>query len=222
MSTLTVSKNWEVDGAFTAPDSNPTLGIWDNTVNAQVVPAGTVMSGSGGQYQYLYASAVAGHTYTSTMLVTWLGTVYSSQVVSYVPPSTTIPETTDDGSSGYMAAQWAAQRGLWTSVKNSCLSAIVTALALGEGPSYSISGSTGSESLSFNEFLSNMRETAAKATEIESELTQHLQDATPFQVIQRKRIGGRWGFVDYLILATMIAMAATFVLGACISEGWIK
>ena len=114
MSTLTVTKDWRVDGSLTDADALPTLGIVDNTTQTTVVTPGTHMTGNGGQYQYLYASAVAGHTYTSTIAVVYLGATYTSQVVSYVPASTTVPASNDNGSTAYIAVQWAAQRGLWT------------------------------------------------------------------------------------------------------------
>ena len=194
MSTIVFNAAWE-------PNSIPTdaasaaIGIVDNTTQTTVVPPGTAMTHVGtGAYSYTY-TGTPGHTYVGTMTITGANEAQgvTDQVV-YVPASTTVPASNDDGSSSYIAGVWAAQRGLWSNVKSAALAAIATALALGEGPSYSISGRVGSESLSLNEFLSNMRDTAKTATEMEIELTEQLQAVTPFDIRQRVGVGGcrRW------------------------------
>ena len=62
----------------------------------------------------------------------------------------------------------------------------------GPNVGYSISGPDGSESLSFEAFEATMLNTAERATKMEIELTQAMQDARPFDIRQRVGVRGRW------------------------------
>ncbi len=194
------------------PVASATIDIYDATTQSDII-SGALMNPAGtGIYEYNH-NGTDGHTYVGTMnLVALNGVTSTAEQVVTVPSSTTIPASNDDGSSDYMTKQYAMQRGLWTNVKVACLGAIATALDAGDGPSYSISGRVSSESLSMNEFISNMRESAARATEMEVMLTKELQNVQPFNIRQRLGIGARWGQSAFILIAS-IACASSVGFG---------
>ena len=184
-----------------------TIQVVDTTLQSTVVAPGTPMDNpSEGNYSYEY-EATEGHTYVGTASITGTtGAQGTFQEVIAVPIPPVNPTLgSDDGSSSYIAGVYAQQRGMWSSVKLAALNAIATALANNNCVSYSVSGRLGSESMSFGEFLSNMRELAAKATEMEISLTEQMQLCQPFDIRQRLGIRGRWGKVAIVALRWLVA-----------------
>ena len=74
---LIFTQSWANNGTPTNATS-VTIGVHDDTVNLQAVPAGTVMTNaSAGEYSYSFATALPEHQYTATIIVTAGGRTYT-------------------------------------------------------------------------------------------------------------------------------------------------
>jgi len=147
------------------------------------------MSGDNGSYSYLFTNAVQGHTYLVSFIVIYLGSTFPSQRVIFIPsagPGTNPPVS----SSASMATIWQQQLADVVAAKTAALQALAAAISSGVGPSYSISGRAGGESISWTEFLNALKEQIKTFTELEKTLMEMIQDVQPFDVPQRFRAGG--------------------------------
>jgi hypothetical protein len=174
-----------------------TIGIVDQTTQITVVSPGTAMTNeSAGVYSYEYSSAVAGHLYLGTMVLTATNGVKGNfQQEIFVPasaPGSNPPVT----SSGQMVGLLQQQLADITAAKNAASLAITTVLSLGSpgGVSYNISGRAGSESVDLAGFLSIMQNQVKAFTELEMTLLENLQNLQPFDIRQPVGIRRRWGW----------------------------
>src|SRR5580700_7909418 len=173
---ITFNANWSPNGTPTNV-ATATIGILDTTTNSQVVAGGTAMGNpSTGNYAYVYASAIAGHSYLGTMSLTATnGAQGTFQQVIFVPttgPGSNSPVT----SSGQMAGLWQQQLADVTAAKTAAISAITTVLSLGNpgGVTYIISGTCASESVDLAGFMSIMQQQVKTFAELELMLVEAL------------------------------------------------
>ncbi len=74
---LTFAKPWIVNGTPVNPDG-VSIGIYDATAALQVVAGGTPMTNvSAGQYRYVLNTAIADHSYTATIAVSYMGQIFT-------------------------------------------------------------------------------------------------------------------------------------------------
>lgn len=188
---ITFNASWQPNNVATNV-ATATIGIFDSTTQTQVIADGTAMSHvSTGNYDYLYSSPTDGHLYLGTMVLTATtgarGTIEQAIYASPSAPGTNPPVT----SSGQMVGLLQQQLADITAAKTAAIAAIVTVLSVGAGPTYSISGRAGSESLDMAGFLRLMQDQVKNFTELELTLLQALQDLQPFDVLQRVGCGRR-------------------------------
>lgn len=85
---LTFKKSWTVNGTPTEATS-ATIGIYDDTAGLQVLAPGTAMENpSTGQYLYKFLAALSEHSYTATIVVTYLGQTYTFTATAQAAPQT--------------------------------------------------------------------------------------------------------------------------------------
>ena len=85
---LTFEKSWTLNGTPTEATS-ATIGIYDDTSGLQVLAPGTAMENpSTGQYLYKFLAALSEHSYTATIVVTYLGQTYTFTATAQATEST--------------------------------------------------------------------------------------------------------------------------------------
>ena len=195
MATLTFSNTWAVNGVLTNVTSM-TLGIFNNTTQTQVVAAGTAMTNvSTGTYQYVYSGAVTGNLYTATYVTTYGGTQYTTQSLNTVAGSAPATNTPITSSSSAVAMLQQQLADIYAQ-KEMAISSISTVLLAGLGPSYTITGRAGSETVSMTQFLDYLRNLVQTYVDVEKMILQMLQDLQPFTQIVTHQVGdgfrGHW------------------------------
>jgi hypothetical protein len=120
--------------------------------------------------------------------VTWTASPQLSSIALVAVTSSNSPVTSTTAFSSNLRQQLADV----SAVKQLALQQIAAVIAAGAGPSYSLGGPAGSESLDMRGFLDYLTAAVKTYAELEGVLLDAIQDLTPFQVVQQVSVcGGR-------------------------------
>ena len=197
MANIIFGKTWMVNEILTNADAPPSISIYNNTTNTQVVTGGTMNAIGTGNYQYVFGTAVVGNLYTATITTTYLTVPYVSTTFGSVAGTTTPGANAPVTSSSAGVALIQQQLGDIIASKEIALQSLATVLTAGLGPSYTIAGRAGSETVSMTQFLEYLKGQVSAFGELEKMLFQLLQDLQPFTQVVHHQVGdairGQWG-----------------------------
>lgn len=97
-------------------------------------------------------------------------------------------------SSADMVETLQAQLGSVAAQISTAQATIASVIASGAGVSYTIAGKSGSETISWTQYLAQLNEQVTSLIESQNSMLTQLQNLQPYCVKQRLRIGGRGFF----------------------------